>query len=164
MSVLPPHPIPEEFHAITPHLVVRGVARAVEFYRVAFGAEELYRNHAPDGVTVMHSELLLRDSRFFLVDEMPDWGVLSPLTLGGSGVTLHLYVEDADQIFSDAVTAGAEMVLPIADCFWGERYGIVRDPFGHRWSIASRIEDLSPEEVSRRAAEFFPPEKAADGG
>jgi uncharacterized glyoxalase superfamily protein PhnB len=124
----------------------------VEFYNRAFGAHELYRSTTPDGAAVMHCELLLGDSRFFLVDEMPNWKVVSPLTLGGSPVTLHLYVNDADAAYARAIEAGAEMVLPPDDGFWGERYAIVRDPFGHVWAVASRVEDLSPHEARRRAA------------
>jgi uncharacterized glyoxalase superfamily protein PhnB len=146
--------VPEEFHTITPHLVVRGVARAVEFYREAFGADELLRNLAPDGQSIMHAELLLGDSRFFVNDEFPGHGVLSPLGLKGSSVTLHLYVEDVDAVFERAVGAGAEIIMPVADCFWGDRFGILRDPFGHNWSVASRIEDLSPEELQARAKAY----------
>ena len=144
-------PIPEDFHTITPQLVVRGVVKAVEFYERAFGASELYRNLAPDGVSVMHSEMLLGSSRFFVNDEFPEYGVLSPKSLNGSPVTLHLYVEDVDSFFEQAVEAGAEIVMPVADAFWGDRYGILVDPFGHRWSVASRIEDLSPDETHERA-------------
>jgi uncharacterized glyoxalase superfamily protein PhnB len=147
-----PSPIPEEFHTITPHLVVRGLSKAVDFYARAFGAHEFYRSTTPDGKTVTHCELLLGDSRFFLVDEMPDWGVVSPLVLGGSPVTLHLYVADADLAYARAIEAGAEMVMPPNEGFWGERYGIVRDPSGHLWALASRTEDLAPGEVKRRAA------------
>jgi uncharacterized glyoxalase superfamily protein PhnB len=147
-------PIPEDFHTITPHLVVRGVAAAVDFYRQAFGAQELLRNVAPDGRTIMHCELLLGDSRFFVNDEFPDHGLLSPLALGGSPVTLHLYVEDVDAFVGRAVAAGAQVLMPVADAFWGDRYGILQDPFGHRWSVASRIEDLSPADLKLRAAEF----------
>jgi uncharacterized glyoxalase superfamily protein PhnB len=146
--------VPEDFHTITPHLVVRGVERAVRFYHAAFGAHELLRNLAPDGTTIMHSELLLGDSRFLVNDEMPDWGVLSPEALGGTPVSLHLYVDDVDAFFQRAVDAGAEVLMPVQDTFWGDRYGIVRDPFGHRWSVGSRIEDLSPQELRRRAAEW----------
>jgi uncharacterized glyoxalase superfamily protein PhnB len=145
--------IPEDFHTITPHLTVRGVARAIEWYGRAFGANELYRNMAPDGEHIMHSELLLGDSRFFVVDEFPHMPC-SPETLGGSSVTLHLYVEDVDAMFDKALDAGATAIMPVQDCFWGDRYGILADPFGHRWSIASRLEDLSPEEQQRRGADY----------
>ena len=147
-------PVPEDFHTITPHLVVRRVAEAVEFYQKAFGAAELYRNLAPDGVSIMHSEMLLGDSRFFLNDEFPEYGVQSPQAFGGSPVTLHVYVADVDAAFQQALKAGAEAVMPVTDAFWGDRYGILRDPFGHRWSIASRIEDLSPGETQKRAKAF----------
>lgn len=147
-------PIPEDFHTITPHLVVRGVADAVDFYRRAFGAEELYRNLAPDGESIMHSELLLGDSRFFVNDEFPDHGNVSPKALGGTPVTLHLYVEDVDAFFARAVAAGAQVLMPVGDCFWGDRFGILADPFGHKWSVASRLEDLSPAEIQERARAF----------
>jgi PhnB protein len=147
-------PIPDEFHTITPHLVVRGVAAAIDFYGRAFGARELFRNAAPGGGSVMHAELLLGDSRFFVNDEYPEWGVQSPLGLAGSPVTLHLYVADVDAVFAQAVAAGAEVVMPVADAFWGDRYCILKDPFGHRWSVASRREDLSPREVQERAAAY----------
>jgi len=147
-------PVPEDFHTITPHLVVRGVARAIDFYCRAFGAHELLRNPAPDGQSIMHAELLLGDSRFFVNDEFPGHGVLSPLGLKGSPVTLHLYVEGVDSFFQRAVEAGALVVMPVENCFWGDRYGILRDPFGHVWSIGSRIEDLSPDELHERAKAY----------
>ncbi len=150
-----PAPVPEEFRTITPHLVVPSVTEAVLFYRKAFGAEELLRHTTPDGVRIVHCEMLLGDSRFFLVDENPEWGSYSPLSLGGTPVTLHLYVADVDVEFARAVDAGAAIVMPLADQFWGDRYGILRDPFGHTWSLASRIEDLSPAEMRRRAAQAF---------
>jgi PhnB protein len=145
--------VPEDFHTITPQLVVNGVAAAIEWYSRALGANELLRNVAPDGTSIMHAELLLGDSRFFVVDEFPD-GAKSPRSLGGASVTLHLYVEDVDALFDRAVAAGAEVLLPVADQFWGDRYGMLADPFGHRWSIASRIEDLSPKKLQERAASW----------
>lgn len=148
-------PVPEDFHTITPHLVVPGVARAVEFYSKAFGAKELYRNLAPDGESIIHCELLIGDSRFFVNDEFPDHGVRSPAKYGGTAVTLHLYVDDVDAMWGAAVGAGAQIVMPLADQFWGDRYGILLDPFGHRWSMASRIEDLSPAETHERAKRAF---------
>jgi uncharacterized glyoxalase superfamily protein PhnB len=143
-------PVPEDFHTITPQLAVKGVADAIAWYANALGAHELLRNTAPDGERIMHSELLLGDSRFFVVDEFPD-SMLSPSTLGGTTVTMHLYVRDVDALFTRAVEAGATVVMPVADQFWGDRYGILRDPFGHRWSMASRIEDLSPKKLQDRA-------------
>jgi PhnB protein len=145
--------VPEDFHTITPQLVVKGVAAAIDWYTRAFGANELLRNTAPDGTSIMHAELLLGDSRFFGVDEFPG-SVRSPATLGGSPVTLHLYVHDVDALFARAVGAGARVLLPVADQFWGDRYGILADPFGHRWSIASRIEDLSPNALKARAGSW----------
>ena len=146
-------PVPEDFHTITPQLAVNGVAGAIEWYTRALGAHELLRNMAPDGTSVMHAELLLGDSRFFVVDEFPE-SMKSPATLGGTSVTLHLYVRDVDTLFGRAVDAGATVIMPVGDQFWGDRYGIMRDPFGHRWSIASRIEDLSPRALQQRAADW----------
>ena len=157
---------PDEFQSITPQLVVRGAAQAIDFYRRAFGASELLRNAAPDGERIMHAELLLGGSRFLVHDEFPDEGVLGPAALGGTPVTLHLYVRDAEATFRRAVDAGAEVVMPLQDAFWGDRYGILRDPFGHRWSVASRLEDLSPADLKTRAAEWrrASGERRADGG
>ena len=145
--------VPEDFHTITPQLVVRGAAEAIEWYTKAFGANELLRNAGPDGKSIMHAELLLGDSRFFLIDEFPD-SMISPAGLGGTAVTLHLYVAEVDRLFERAVAAGAEVLMPLADQFWGDRYGILKDPFGHRWSVAGRIEDLSPRKLQERAAEW----------
>src|SRR5207302_10627462 len=124
--------VPEDFHTITPQLVVKGVAQAVAWYSKAFGADELLRNTAPDGTSIMHAELLLGDSRFLLVDEFPG-AAWSPASLGGSSVTLHLYVEDVDRMFDQAVAAGAQVLLPGADQFWRDRYGRFKAPFGPRW-------------------------------
>jgi PhnB protein len=153
-------PIPEDFHTITPYLVVRNAERAIHVYERAFGARELYRNLAPDGRSVIHSELLLGDSRLFINEEFPDFGQHSPHHYGGSAVTLHLYVSDVDALFKRAVEAGVEVTVPLDDQFWGDRYAKVRDPFGHEWSLASRIEDLAPETVHERARAVFNP----DGG
>ncbi|HXY34335.1 MAG TPA: VOC family protein [Planctomycetaceae bacterium] len=145
----------DDFHTITPHLVVRDAPRAIEFYTRAFGASELYRNLAPDGKSVMHAELMLGNSRFLLHDEFPDRGLLSPLAYPGTSVTLHLNVDDVDAVFKAAVDAGAETLMPVQDCFWGDRYGILRDPFGHRWSVATRLKDLSPAQIQQQASEFL---------
>ena len=145
-------PVPEDFHTITPQLAVSGVAAAIAWYSKALGAHELLRNAAPDG-RIMHSELLLGDSRFFVVDEFPG-SMQSPGTLGGTPVTLHLYVADVDALFARAVEEGATVLMPVADQFWGDRYGMLTDPYGHRWSIASRIEDLSPRALQQRAADW----------
>ena len=144
----------EDFHTITPQLVVRDAARAIEFYGRAFGAAELYRNLAPDGKSIMHAELMLGDSRFLLHDEFPEQGLLSPLGYQGSAVTLHLYVADVDAVFARAVRFGADVLMALQDCFWGDRYGILKDPFGHRWSVATRMKDLSPRQLQKQADAF----------
>jgi PhnB protein len=144
----------EDFHTITPHLTVRGVDEAITYYCQAFGAAELYRNMAPDGKKIMHAELMLGDSRFLLHDEFPEAGEISPMGGAAKGIKLHLYVEDVDDMFQHAVDLGAKVDMPVQDCFWGDRYGILTDPFGHRWSIATRIEDLSPRQLQKRASEF----------
>lgn len=141
----------EAFHTITPQLTVRGAAQAISFYQKVLGAQELLRNLAPDGTSIMHAELLCGDSRFFVQDEFPEHGSLSPQALQGSPVTLHLYVPNVDEVFDRALGAGAQAVLPVAKTFWGERYGIFLDPFGHRWSVSTRLEDLSPTELQDRA-------------
>jgi PhnB protein len=144
----------DDFHTITPHLVVRDAGRAIEYYCKAFGASELFRNVAPDGKSIMHSELMLGDSRFLLHDEFPERGLLSPLAYQGTSVTLHLYVDDVDTVFARAIDAGAQVLMPVEDCFWGDRYGILQDPFGHRWSIATRLKDLSPRELRQQGDQF----------
>jgi uncharacterized glyoxalase superfamily protein PhnB len=135
-------------HSLTPHLVCRGAAQAIEFYGRAFGAIELFRmpGPGPDG-KLIHASVRIGDSQLFLLDEMPEHGVHSPQALKGTPVTLHLQVEDADAEFARAVQAGATVTMPLADMFWGDRYGCVADPFGHRWSIATHVRDVSPEEM-----------------
>ena len=144
-------PIPEGMHTITPHLVVAGAPQAIEFYRRAFGAVESFRIDAPDG-KVMHACLHIGDSALFLFDESPQWGALGPKALNGTPVTLHVYVEDVDAAVKRAVDAGAKVTIPVADMFWGDRYGQVEDPFGHRWSIATHVRDLSPDEIRKAMA------------
>jgi PhnB protein len=144
-------PIPEGCHTITPHLVVKGASQAIEFYKKAFGAEELGRMPGPDGKTIIHASIQIGDSRLFLVDEIPEMGLLGPETGRRSPVTIHLYVEDVDSVFEAAVAAGAKQDMPPADMFWGDRYGKVVDPFGHEWSLATHKEDLTPEEIAKRA-------------
>lgn len=139
-------PVPEGMHTLTPHLACAGAAEAIEFYKKAFGAVELMRLPAPDG-KLMHARVRIGDSMFMLVDEVPDWGVLGPAALKGTPVTLHLQVDDVDAWFERATAAGAKPVMPPADMFWGDRYGMVEDPCGHRWSIATHIKDLTPEEI-----------------
>ena len=142
-------PIPEGAHTITPHLVIRDAAKAIEFYSKAFGAEPKTIHKTPDG-KVMHASMKIGDSILFLADEFPAWHVLSPLSLNGSSVVLHIYTEDVDGLFQRAVNAGATATMPVADQFWGDRYGKLKDPFGHEWSIATHKEDISEEEVMQR--------------
>ena len=147
-------PIPDGFHTITPHLVVKGAAKAIDFYKAAFGAEELGRHASPDG-SIMHALLKIGDSMLMLNDEYPQMGAKGPQSIGGTPVTLNLYVQDADQSFQRAVKAGAIVKMPIADMFWGDRYGQVTDPFGHAWSIATHKQDLTPAQVEKAAAAAF---------
>src|SRR3954452_9186912 len=150
------HPIPAGFHAITPHLVIKGASEAIEFYKRAFGAQELCRMPCPgpDGqVKIGHAGLQIGDSRLFLADEFPEHGSRGPN--GRSPVTIHLYVADADAAFSRAVAAGATVSMPLADMFWGDRYGKLVDPFGHHWSIAAHLEDLTPAQIQERMAAAF---------
>ncbi len=144
--------VPDGMHTITPHLVCRDAAAAIAFYQKAFGAVELARLPGPQG-RLLHAMLRIGESPLMLVDEFPDWGALGPQTLKGSPVTMHLYVEDVDAAVERAVAAGARLTMPVADMFWGDRYGTVEDPFGHRWSIATHIRDLSPEEIQAAARE-----------
>lgn len=145
-------PIPAGFHSVTPHLTIDGAAAAIEFYQKAFGAEELARMPMPGDAEgrLMHAMIRIGDSIVMLNDVFP--GCPSGAA-GDAPVTLHLYVADADGAMARATEAGAEVVMPLADMFWGDRYGQVRDPFGHRWSIASHLRDLSPEEIEKGAAE-----------
>ena len=145
-------PIAEGRHSVTPHLTVRGAARAIDFYRRAFGAEEVMRMPSRDGTKLMHAHLRIGDSAILLNDEFPEMGGRSPDALGGTPTTIHLYVPDADQVFARAVAAGAQVRMPLQDMFWGDRYGQIVDPFGHVWAIATHKEDLTPEEIGRRAA------------
>lgn len=150
------NPIPEGFRTVTPHLCIQDCERAIEFYKKAFGAEEICRMPGPDGKGVMHAELQIGDSRIMVADEMPQaQGWRSPTALGGSSVTISLYVEDVDKVYQQALDAGAKVSSPLMDAFWGDRYGKVTDPFGHEWGIATHKKDLTPEEISKGAEEFF---------
>ena len=146
-----PSPIPPGMHSVTPHLVCAGAADAIAFYKKAFNAQELAQLAGPDG-KLMHGMIKIGDSALMLVDEYPQWDSLGPKARNGTSVTLHLYVEDADAQFKQAIDAGCEVRMPLADMFWGDRYGVVQDPFGHLWSIATHVRDVSPEEI-RAAAE-----------
>ncbi len=138
--------IPDGMHSLTPHLVCRDAAAAIDFYGRAFGAIERFRLPAPNG-KIVHACVQIGDSQLFLVDEMPEHGALGPQALKGSPVTIHLQVQDADAVFARAVQAGATVGMPLADMFWGDRYGQVVDPFGHHWSIATHVRDVRPDEM-----------------
>jgi len=144
-------PIPEGMHSVTPHLVCAGAADAIEFYKKAFGAEECARMPGPGG-KIIHAAIRIGDSTVMLVDEDPRWGALGPKTLKGTPVTIHLYVEDVDRFAARAAGAGATVVMPVADMFWGDRYGLLEDPFGHRWSVATHVRDVTPEEMKQAMA------------
>ena len=143
--------IPQGMHSVTPHLVCAGAAQAIEFYKQAFGAIEKGRMPGPDG-RLMHAAVKIGDSTVMLVDEMPQWGALGPKSLKGSPVTIHLYVEDVDSFVARAVKAGAKVTMPLADQFWGDRYGKLEDPFGHHWSVATHQRDVTPEEMKKAMA------------
>jgi PhnB protein len=145
-------PIPAGYHTATPYLVCRGAADAILFYKRAFGAKERMRMPGPDG-RVMHAEIQIGDSVVMLGDEMPEMGAVAPPSLGGTATGVFLYVTNVDKVFAQAVGAGATAEMPPADMFWGDRYCKLVDPFGHRWSIATHIEDLTPKEMARRGAE-----------
>ena len=144
-------PVPKGFRTVTPYLTVRGAAAAIEFYKAAFGAEERGRIHALDGLTILHAELKIGSSSVFVMDECLDLGILSPTSLGGSPTMMQLYVADVDELWQKALAAGALEVLPLAFAYWGDRCGKLVDPFGHYWSIASKVENLSQEEIESRA-------------
>ncbi len=153
-------PVPDGFHTVTPYLIVRDAASALEFYKKAFGAVETLRHLGPTG-KVMHAQIRVGSSPLMLSEEFPDVGTRGPQSLGGTAVFLYLYVEDADSWYQRAVAAGAQVVRPLNDEFYGDRAGTVGDPFGHVWTIASRKEDLTPEETQRRLMAFMGP---ASGG
>lgn len=150
------NPIPEGFGTVTPHIIVKDAAAAIEFYKKAFGAEEICRMPGPGGQGVMHAEIRIGKSPIMLAGEWPGEGCpKSPTTLGGSCVTIHLYVEDVDKVYKQAIDAGATQTMPPMDAFWGDRYGKLKDPYGHEWGIATHIEDVSPEEMPARMEKAF---------
>ena len=151
----PVNAIPKDMHTITPHLVCDGAADAIEFYKKAFNAVEDARMQTPDG-KIMHAMLTIGDSHLMLVDEFPDYGSIGPNKLKGTPVTLHMYVQDVDQAFAQAVAAGATVKMPLENQFWGDRYGIVTDPFGHSWSLASHVKDVTPEEMKAAMQKMQP--------
>lgn len=144
-------PIPDGYHSLTPYLYVKGAADAIEFYRTAFGADEMYRIPNADG-TIGHAEIKIGDSILMLADENPQIGALSPQSLKGTSFSFVLYVEDADATFKRAIGAGATEKRPLENKFYGDRTGMIADPFGHEWSISTHVEDVSPEEMDKRAA------------
>jgi PhnB protein len=145
---MPVKHIPEGYHSITPYLIFKGAAAAIDFYKKAFGATELFRMPDTSGKRVGHAELKIGDSHIMLADESPEMGYLSPQTLGGTPVSILLYVEDVDSTVPRAVAAGAKLVRPIKDQFYGDRSGTLQDPFGHVWTIATHIKDVSAEEMT----------------
>ena len=145
-------PIPDEYPQVTPYLHVDGAAAAIDFYVEVFGAVERGRIPGPDG-TIGHAELQIGTGVVMLADEYPDMDIRGPRSRGGSSVTIHVYVEDVDATFERAVAAGAKSLRPVENQFYGDRSGQFEDPFGHRWNLATRVEDVSPEEMARRAAE-----------
>jgi PhnB protein len=147
-------PIPDGFHTLSSHLIVSDGVKAVEFYKQAFGAQEVTRLMSPDGKSLMHAQLKLGDSAIMLGSEFPPQ-CLSPKSRGGTSVFLHIYTEDADAAFARAIKAGCTVNMPMSDMFWGDRYGQVEDPFGHLWSIATHQHDFTPEQILANAKAFF---------
>jgi PhnB protein len=145
---MPVKPVPDGYHTITPALTVRDAEKAIEFYKAAFGATVRGVMRMPDG-KVGHAELQIGDSIIMMSDEFPDFGSLSPQSVGGTSVNLHIYLDGVDAAFDRAVQAGATVVMPVADQFWGDRYGRLKDPFGHNWSIGTHIADLSMDDMKR---------------
>jgi PhnB protein len=147
--------IPDGYHSITPMLIVKDGLKAIEYYKKVFGAIDKGTMMMPDNKSVAHAELLIGDSKIMLSDEFPEMKSLSPTTIGGSPVSLYLYVEDVDKTFNLAVTAGGTSLFPVQDRFYGDRHGTIQDPFGHIWSIATHIKDLTKEEMKKAAEEAF---------
>ena len=148
------NPIPQGLHTVTPALVVRDAAKAIEFYKKALGAQEHMRMTTPDG-KIGHAELQIGDSRIFLSDEMPDMHTKAPQTVGASTATLYIYVEDVDKDFKRAVDAGGKTTMPVADMFWGDRFGSFVDPFGHTWGLSTHKQDLSQKQIEEGAKAFY---------
>lgn len=147
--------IPDGFSTVTPHLVCRNCADAIEFYKKAFGAEDMGRMLEPNTKKIIHAMIKIGDSVVMLVDYFPNWGNASPESLGGTPVTIHLYVEDADSFVERAVEAGAKITMELMDSFWGDRYGKIVDPFGHEWSVATHIKDVSPKQMEEAVNKMF---------
>ncbi len=149
------NPVPDDFMRVTPHMVVDGAAEAIAFYERAFGAEEVRRMPAPDGQRLLHAEFMINGNRVMMTDAFPEFASQSPRTLGGTPVTLHLFVEDVDAVFERAVAAGCTETMPVSDMFWGDRYGRLTDPHGHSWSIATRVANPSEEEMMAAVAKMM---------
>ena len=147
-------PIPEGYHSVTPYMIVKSAAQALDYYKKALGAIEVMRLADPSG-KVMHAEMKIGNSIVMLADEFPEMGAKSPQTIGGSPVGICLYVPNVDQLFKQAIAAGAKEERPVKDQFYGDRSGTLRDPFGHQWTIATHTEDLTPEEIGKRAEEYM---------
>ncbi|MFA7431280.1 MAG: VOC family protein [Rhodospirillaceae bacterium] len=148
------HPIPEGYTTVTPYLTISGAAKAIEFYKQAFGAEELMRMESPDG-RIGHAEIRIGDSRIMMSDEWPEMDAQGPAHYGGTPIAVLLYVEDVDAVVERALTAGATVLQPVTDHFYGDRMGTIRDPFGHKWHIGTHIEDVPPDEMKKRAEAMF---------
>jgi PhnB protein len=146
-------PVPDGYHTLTPYLYVRGAAKALDFYAGAFGAQEVYRMPGPGGA-IMHAETRVGDSVLMVADENPAQGARSPEAYGGTPASVFLYVPDVDAVFAKATTAGAKVLMPPTDMFWGDRFGKLKDPFGHEWGVATHVEDVPPEEMEKRMAEM----------
>ncbi len=152
-------PIPEGYHSVTPYLIIKGATEAIDFYKKAFGATELFRMPAPGG-KIGHAEIKIGDSPIMLADESPEMGYKSPKSLGGSPISIMIYVVDVDTVFKRAIAAGGKEQRPVKDQFYGDRSGTLEDPFGHVWHVATHKEDVSPEEMERRMKTYT----AASGG
>ncbi len=152
-------PIPEGYHSVTPYLIIKGATEAIDFYKKAFGASELFRMPAPGG-KIGHAEIKIGDSPIMLADESPEMGYKSPQSLGGSPISIMIYVTDVDTVFKQAIAAGGKEQRPVKDQFYGDRSGTLEDPFGHVWHVATHKEDVSPEEMERRMKTYT----AASGG
>lgn len=146
--------IPEGYHSVTPYLVIKGASQAIEFYKRAFGATEVMRMASPDG-KIGHAELAIGDSKIMLADEYPEMGHRSPQSIGGTGVSIMLYLDKVDEVFKRAIAAGAKELQPVKDQFYGDRSGTLQDPFGHVWTVSTHVEDVPPDEMRRRAEQYM---------
>jgi PhnB protein len=153
--------IPAGYHSVTPYLIIKGAAAAIDFYKRAFGATELMRMESPDG-RIGHAEIKIGDSAIMLADEYPEMGFRSPQSLGGAGVSLMVYLDDVDGVFDRAIDAGARELQPVKDQFYGDRSGTLQDPFGHLWTLATHMEDIPADEMERRSREYMQTQQQAE--